>query len=198
MVLPISGIGISPACKPIGGDEQLNTIATQIKSVVNEDVNLCYQCEKCTSGCPVSKEMELVPAQIMHAAQLNMKEMILKANTIWLCASCETCTTRCPQGIDISKVMDSLRIIARREKVKAKVPLVPLFYKLCLMSLKFVGCIYEAGLAGLMRLKAGLLVKDRGLAIAMLKKGKIKILPIFRSPSRVRRIVRKVKKFEEV
>lgn len=175
----------------------MSNLISQIKSVVGEEVNLCYQCEKCTSGCPAAVEMELAPAQIMHAAQLNLKEKILKANSIWLCASCETCTTRCPQGIDISKVMDALRIISRKEKHKASVPLVPLFYKLCLLSLKFIGCIYELGLAGFMRLRAGAVLKDMPLAKAMIKKGKLNFFPSFRSPGRVRKIIRRVKKIED-
>jgi heterodisulfide reductase subunit C len=174
----------------------VHNLSLQIKDVVGEDVNLCYQCEKCTSGCPVSTEMEWVPAQIMHAAQLNLKQKILQANTIWLCASCETCTTRCPQGIDISKVMDALRIIARREKVKAKVPLVPAFYNLCLLSLRSVGCIYELGVAGLMRLRSGTLIKDWQIEKTFMKKGKISLLPNFRNIFKINRIIRKVKAYE--
>ena len=173
-------------------------LRSQIREVVGEDVNLCYQCEKCSSGCPVSSEMELAPAQIMHASQLNLKTNILKANSIWLCASCETCTTRCPQGIDISKVMDSLRIIARREKLKAKVPSVPVFYNLCLLSLRFVGCIYELGVAGLIKLRAGTLMKDIPLVKAFFKRGKIRIMPKFRNIIRVNRIIRKVKTYEGI
>ncbi len=176
----------------------MSTLTLQIRDVVGEDVNLCYQCEKCTSGCPVSMEMEFVPAQIMHASQLNLKQDVLKANTIWLCASCETCTTRCPQGIDISAVMDALRIIARREKVKAKVPLVPVFYTLCLKTLKYIGCVYEAGVAGFLRLRARRVMKDLPLAGAMMKKGKLKLFPSFRKASKLRRIIRKVKKYEAV
>jgi len=174
----------------------VSNLISQIKNIVSEDVNLCYQCEKCTSGCPVSIEMELVPAQIMHASQLNLKQKVLEANTIWLCASCETCTTRCPQGIDISAVMDALRIIARREKVKAKIPLVPVFYNLCLLSLKLIGCIYEMGLAGFMRMRARLVFKDLPLAKAMLQKGKLNLFPTFRKPSKIRKIIRKAKKIE--
>jgi heterodisulfide reductase subunit C len=141
-------------------------------------------------------EMELVPAQVMHAAQLNLKDKILKANTIWLCASCETCTTRCPQGIGISNVMDALRIIARREKVKAKVPLVPAFYNLCLFAIKRIGCIYEMGVAGLLRLRSGRMIKDMPLATAFIKKGRLRLFPNFRNSAKVRKIIRNVKKYE--
>ena len=176
----------------------MKRLSDQINNIVGENVNLCYQCEKCTSGCPVSLEMELVPAQVMHSAQLNLKQHILGANTIWLCASCETCTTRCPQGIDISKIMDALRIISRREKVKAKIPSVPVFYSLCLLSLKFVGCIYEMGVAGIMRMKSGKILKEIPLAKEMFKKGKLSLFPNFRNIFKVNRIIRKVKKYEPV
>jgi len=174
----------------------VRTLSLQIKDVVGENVNLCYQCEKCTSGCPVSDEMELVPAQIMHASQLNLKDNILSANSIWMCASCETCNTRCPQGIDISKVMDALRIIARREKVKAKIPTVPAFYNLCLLSLKYIGCIYEVGIAAIMRIMTGRAFKDLNLAVEFFKRRRLRPLPSFRHGTNIRKIVKKVKKYE--
>ncbi len=176
----------------------MHTLSLQIQDVVGENVNICYQCEKCTSGCPVSPEMEFVPAQIMHAAQLNLKQKILGANSIWLCASCETCTTRCPQGIDISAIMDALRIIARREKVKAGVPSVPVFYNLCLLSLRFVGCIYELGVAGYMRFRTGALLEDMPVAKEFIKRGKIKFFPKFRNVGRINRIISRVKKYESI
>ncbi|MCP4148883.1 MAG: heterodisulfide reductase subunit C [bacterium] len=175
----------------------MSKLTSDIKNIMGTDVNLCYQCEKCTSGCPVALEMELVPAQVMHAAQLDLKEDILHANTIWLCASCETCSTRCPQGIDINGVMDALRIMAGRERVKAKIPAVPFFYKLCLMTLKYIGCVYEIGVAGIMRLREGRLIQEIPLAKTFLKKGKLKFFPHFRNIFKINRIIRKVKKYEE-
>ena len=174
----------------------MNKLAVQIKEISGEDVHLCYQCEKCTSGCPVAYEMELAPAQIMHASQLGFKKMVLGANSIWLCASCETCTTRCPQGIDTSKVMDGLRIIARREKVRAKIPEMPLFYNIILLSLRFVGCIYEPLVAGIMKIRTGTLKKDMPLAREFLKKGKLRLFPNFRNIFKINSIFRKVKKYE--
>jgi len=189
---------VSTTKKRYSKRQKFSTLDAQIRYLINEDVNLCYQCEKCTSGCPVSAEMELVPAQIMHAAQLNMKQKILSANTIWLCVSCETCTTRCPQGLDISRIMDALRIIARREKAKAKIPSVPLFYTLCLFSLRFVGCIYEMGVAGILGIKSGKIFKQMPLAKEFLKKGKLSLFPNFRNIFKINRIIRRVKKFEAV
>ncbi|HET7375856.1 MAG TPA: 4Fe-4S dicluster domain-containing protein, partial [Anaerolineae bacterium] len=83
-------------------------LAERIRSETGENVYLCYQCVKCTSGCPLAEYFDLAPNQVMRAAQLGMDERALTAKTPWLCASCQTCTTRCPQGVDVAKVMDFL------------------------------------------------------------------------------------------
>ena len=75
----------------------------------------CYQCKRCTSGCPVAPYAGMHPAQIMRAVQLGQLDMIFEDRFIWLCTGCETCSTRCPQDIDVASVIDELKIIARRE-----------------------------------------------------------------------------------
>jgi len=80
-------------------------LAHQVQEELGENVFLCYQCMKCTSGCPVSQYFDWQPNQIMRAVQLGQEDIALKSETIWLCASCQTCTTRCPQGLNISGVM---------------------------------------------------------------------------------------------
>src|SRR5512135_2314021 len=89
------------------------TLAQTIQEETGENVFLCYQCVKCTSGCPLAERFDLTPNQVMRSVQLN-DERVLESKTIWLCASCQTCTTRCPQGLDIARVMDELRIEARK------------------------------------------------------------------------------------
>ena len=69
------------------------------QSTVGQNINLCYQCRKCSAGCPIVYEMDYTPTQIIQAIRLGMKDLVLKSKTIWLCTSCETCTTRCPQDI---------------------------------------------------------------------------------------------------
>jgi heterodisulfide reductase subunit C len=177
----------------------MENLAQKIKEASGEDVNLCYQCDKCTSGCPVAFAMERSPAQVIHAAQLGLSDLVFKSNTIWLCASCETCTTRCPQGLDISKVMDALRIIARRERIPPKVPEVPAFYEAALTSLKLTGSLFEAGVSTVMKLKTGTLFKDLPLAREFLRKGRLALFPNLRNLRNVRRvnqIISRVKRYE--
>src|SRR3990172_4909871 len=74
-----------------------------------QKVSACYQCRKCTNGCPLAFAMDVMPNQVMRMAQLGLGEELLGCKTIWICASCQTCTTRCPNDIDIAHLMDSLR-----------------------------------------------------------------------------------------
>ena len=87
----------------------------KVSEISEQNLNLCYQCGKCSAGCPMSFAMDLLPNQIMRLVQLGMEEDIANSKTIWLCASCFTCTVRCPKGVDISRVMEALRVIALRK-----------------------------------------------------------------------------------
>ena len=99
------------------------SLSHRITAGCDENACKCYQCKKCTSGCPVARYAGLHPAQIMRAVQLGQLEMIFADRFIWLCTGCETCTTRCPQGIDIAAIMDELKIMARQQgRVPADTP----------------------------------------------------------------------------
>jgi heterodisulfide reductase subunit C len=89
-------------------------LVAKITEISGQDINLCYQCGKCSAGCPMSFAMDLLPNQIIHAVQLGLVEDIANSRTPWLCASCLVCTVRCPKGIDIARVMEALRQITLR------------------------------------------------------------------------------------
>jgi len=87
----------------------------RVSELSGQNLNLCYQCGKCSAGCPMSFAMDFLPNQIMRLVQLGLEEDIGNSKTIWLCASCLTCTVRCPKGVDISRVMEALRLITLRK-----------------------------------------------------------------------------------
>ena len=178
--------------------DTVSEFAEIIKETGGLDVNVCYQCKKCTSGCPVSYAMDYTPTQLIHAISLGLKDLVLNSATLWLCASCETCTTRCPQEVDIAKVMDALRIMAVRAGIKPKVTEVTKFYRTGLTNIRFFGRMYELGLIGMLKLSTGQFTKDLGLGIKMLKKGKLKLLPSWQGSSMTRRIFARVKEREKV
>jgi heterodisulfide reductase subunit C len=90
-------------------------IILEIKAISGEDVRACYQCGKCTAGCPLASAMDLMPNQILRLLQLGEHEQVLKSRTIWQCASCLTCAARCPKDVDPARVMDALRTILMRQ-----------------------------------------------------------------------------------
>jgi len=87
----------------------------KVVEVSGQNLNLCYQCGKCSAGCPMSFAMDLLPNQIMRLVQLGLEEDIANSKTVWLCASCLTCTARCPKGVDLSRVMETLRLLTLRK-----------------------------------------------------------------------------------
>jgi heterodisulfide reductase subunit C len=70
-----------------------STLLETVEARSGESVSRCYQCRKCTNGCPLVFAMDWMPNQVMRAIQLGLEKEILASQTIWVCASCQTCTT---------------------------------------------------------------------------------------------------------
>jgi heterodisulfide reductase subunit C len=175
----------------------VDTFADILKKVDGFDVNACYQCRKCTSGCPVAYAMDYTPTQIIHAVRLGLKDMVLNSTAIWLCASCETCTTRCPQDLDLAGVLNSLRMMAVRERVKPSIPDVAAFYRTGLSNILFFGRMYEPALMAALKLSTRQIMKDKDLAVKMLRKRKLNLMPEIKVAMAPRRVVSRVKRQEK-
>ena len=89
-----------------------DTLLREVERRSGAPVSACLQCHKCSSGCPVAPDMDLLPSQIMRLIHLGARDEVLESEAIWACASCEACTARCPMGIDVAAVMDALRMTA--------------------------------------------------------------------------------------
>ncbi len=143
-----------------------------------EKVSQCYQCGKCSAGCPISFKMDYLPNQIIRMVQLGMEKEALRSQTIWLCASCQICTSRCPREIDIAEIMDYLRRQAyKRDIIPTEDTEIPLFNKIFLKNVEMFGRLFEMGLIGMYNMFSGEFFKDVPLAPLMFRKGKIGILP---------------------
>lgn len=62
--------------------------------------------------------MDIRPHQVIELIQANDRS-VLDSRTIWLCASCFQCATRCPKDVDLTKIMEALRLIILRSNVDA-------------------------------------------------------------------------------
>jgi len=172
-------------------------LAEAVFNESGQNVNLCYQCRKCSAGCPISYAMDYKPAQLIHAIRLGMDDLVFKSKTMWLCASCQTCTTRCPQEVDVAKVMDAVKITALRQGVKPAIPQVASFYRAALSNIKKCGRMFEMGMIVGLKMRTFEFFKDAGLGMKMFRKGKLKMLPSFTGAWRTWNIFRRVKSLED-
>jgi len=88
----------------------LEKVRKEVEERSGQDVNACIQCGKCTGGCPLVAAMDLLPREIMLYLQQGAEEKVEKSKTPWICASCFTCTVRCPKELDLSRVMEAVRV----------------------------------------------------------------------------------------
>lgn len=88
----------------------------KVEELSGQNLLVCYQCGKCSAGCPAVHEMDILPNQIIRFAQMGLKEELLGSKAIWVCASCMTCNVRCPKGINIAEVIEALRQILLRQR----------------------------------------------------------------------------------
>jgi heterodisulfide reductase subunit C len=161
------------------------------------NVIACYQCGKCTAGCPVAYEMDYPPNQLIRGISLGMRDTVLSSRSIWLCAACETCSERCPQEVDPAAVMDSLRRIAYAEGIRSPEQDITLFHRIFLGNVKQFGRLFEAGLIGFFNIFSGHYTKDVLMAPKMLLKGKLNVVPsINRKSAQVKEIFAKAKELE--
>jgi heterodisulfide reductase subunit C len=172
-------------------------LADAVFQECGENVNLCYQCRKCSAGCPVSYAMDYAPAQLIHAIRLGLDDLVYQSKTMWLCASCETWSTRCPQEVDIAAVMDAVKIIAYRKGKKSAVPRVAVFDKVMLGNIKNFGRMFELGMILNLKLKTREFLKDAKLGMKMFQKRKLKMLPSFKGARTTKRIYSRVKELEK-
>ncbi len=155
-------------------------------------VDSCYQCRKCSNGCPLTFAMDLLPDRVIRYVLLGLEAEALDAATIWVCSSCETCTTRCPNGIDIAGVMDWLKETAVAQGRAIGQEEVRDFHRAFLKAIKLGGGrLSEPLVLGLFSLKGRRLVEklrrgaaaeDLSLAFALAKRGRLKL----RLPHRLR------------
>jgi heterodisulfide reductase subunit C len=147
-------------------------------------VDQCYQCGKCTAGCPVAAHMDLMPNQIVRLVQLGELQRALRAESLWLCVSCQTCSTRCPQSFDCAGLMDTLRQLAVEQATASPSHFrTQLFQKAFLQNIRRYGRLNELELirtfktqAFLKDMNIPLLFKDALLAPKLKRRGKLHLI----------------------
>ncbi len=179
------------------------SLAYQVLEHTGVSESRCYQCGKCTAGCPLASDMDFPPGRLLRMLQIETPEMdekILRSQTIWLCISCEMCIGRCPQEVDLPIVMDFLRQESvRQKKANPKAKNIIKFHKAFLDSINYTGRLYEVGLIADYKARTMNLAQDVAIAPTMYMKGKLNLIPdMIKDIKNVKSIFNKtIKKREE-
>lgn len=95
---------------------EVKFISRMLSRLVGEmNAEVCEQCGKCSSACPVSKEIEgFNPRQLIAKVSTGRIDELLKGDAIWTCTTCLKCRERCPEDISPYDVILILRNLAYR------------------------------------------------------------------------------------
>jgi heterodisulfide reductase subunit C2 len=145
----------------------------------------CYQCGKCTAGCPMAERMDVMPNQILRLVQLGQEKRAMACGAVWLCVACQTCTARCPQSVDPAGVMDALRQASLEAGTASPSgQRTVTFQKAFLDNIRRNGRLNELELVGQFKTQGFLkdfslkhLMADSLLAPRMLARGKLHFVP---------------------
>ncbi|MFZ5595652.1 MAG: 4Fe-4S dicluster domain-containing protein [Bacillota bacterium] len=152
------------------------SFAEEVKAKSGQPIDLCYQCQKCASGCTMTRFTDYTPNQILRMVQMGMKEKVLECSMIWICSSCEICGARCPNGIKMSEVMDALKEIAIRDNVAVREKNIKTFNDIFLGTVKTLGRVNDGILMGIYKVKTKDLFSDLDLGAKLIFKGKLPLI----------------------
>lgn len=144
------------------------SLAAKIAKEAGVNLQDCYQCGKCTAGCPMARGMDIMPRQLVQYMRLDKMAPILKSKSIWLCAACHTCVDRCPHDIDIPALMERSRMEAKKRGMIG-VQEVDKFTDIFMENVKVFGRSQEVILEGLYNTTTGHLMQDMNNVPHMLR-----------------------------
>jgi len=154
-----------------------SSLAGELLRATGLNVAVCYQCGKCSAGCPMAAEMPLKPHQMLRLAQLDEREELLSDPSPWLCLTCETCSARCPNEVDPARLVDGLREIALKRDPAAAPRRLRAFHEAFLRQIRRHGRVFEIGLVAHYKVRTGALLDDVLITPAALRRGKLALLP---------------------
>jgi heterodisulfide reductase subunit C len=155
------------------GSQHSPTLTAHLRATTGVNVAACYQCGKCSAGCPMAVETTLRPHDVMRLAATQQRERLLAAESLWLCLTCEACTVHCPNGCDPARVIDALREEAATSAPRA----IGAFHRSFLDQVRMFGRSFELGLVMAYKLRSGKLMQDVTGAPGLFGRGKLKLVP---------------------
>ncbi|MDL2281138.1 4Fe-4S dicluster domain-containing protein [Selenomonadales bacterium OttesenSCG-928-I06] len=164
--------------------KEQSSFALNLEKKSHQPISSCFQCAKCTIECPMNGFQEHKNYEILHLIKLGDENTVYNSSTPYFCTNCKTCATRCPNGIDISKVLDTIKIKAKaKNRVPKRGENSSIFSELFLKSMQGIplfggeGRSYELLLMALYKLKTKNFFADAALGKELFKRNKLPFLP---------------------
>ncbi|HVN32722.1 MAG TPA: 4Fe-4S dicluster domain-containing protein [Thermoanaerobaculaceae bacterium] len=152
------------------------SLAEELARRTGRNPACCYQCGKCSAGCPMAEETSLRPHDVMRLVNLDAREKLLSSDSIWLCLTCETCVARCPNQCDPARTIDALREMAIADERPVPRPIAA-FHKSFLDQVRLTGRMFELGLMVEYKLRTGSFLADMTAAPGTVARGKLSFVP---------------------
>jgi heterodisulfide reductase subunit C len=111
-----------------------------------EHVLACIQCGTCTGSCPMAKNMEHPPREIIAMIRADLRDEVLSSSSMWYCLSCYTCTARCPRGVKPTELAHALESLANQHGYKVGGTRTPKLYRSFVDSINGHGRVFELGM----------------------------------------------------
>jgi heterodisulfide reductase subunit C2 len=169
----------SPDFRPGSADltRSRKPLLARIREITGHDPASCYQCGKCSAGCPMAAEMDLKTHEIIRLLQLESTDRLLSSESIWVCLTCEMCTTRCPNLFDPAAIIDALREFILKERPDSVPRRIAAFHAAFLDQIWTHGRVFEFGLVASYKLRSGALFDDVKSVPGMMARGKLAMTP---------------------
>ena len=150
-----------------------------VEKLFAADVSLCYQCKRCTAGCPAVEFMDIKPHQLVRLVRMGAADRPVSGEAIWNCVGCYACTTRCPQKVPVAEIIYSLKSQALKQGRTPKRAPVPSFLNAFASTVGRYGRSQEAHmlLQYYLTTDPGGAIKERSTAIKLLRQGRLPLLP---------------------
>ena len=163
--------------------ERKGSEISQIESLAHTKISDCYQCGKCSAGCPRAEQMDILPSTVIRLVQHGEVKKAASAASVWQCVACLTCSTRCPKSVNIAGVMDALKQISLEKKwVHLKQKRIVAFQRSFLNAVRRNGRINELEMVAEYKIRGFLgdgsplkAMKDADLGLPMLLRNKLHV-----------------------
>ena len=140
-------------------------------------------------------DLELSPNRLIRMVQLGLEDRALRNESIWCCVGCGTCNGRCPMGIDVVRIVDTLRMIALRKGVDRPKSAARAwtFFRAFLDGVRQFGRLSEVALMGSYNMNSGRIFTNMTKAPWFFLKGKVAL-----SPHKIKRLDRLERVFQRI